>query len=166
MTMEPEMNGTDDAKVILRAGGSSIPNPTEADIERALAGPRDDDWIVTLDHGDDDFMEVMLDRGGVWVECEFEGRFLQAKSYVDDAALRSMFLAFRDGNPAWRDLAAWKEPEKAAPRPPPPIVVNAATFIGVVVLGCLGATFATATAAGSSSCSRSSFPGSSGSPPR
>lgn len=108
--------------------------PTAEDIARALAGPRDDDWVVSLYRGDDDYMEVMLDRGDLWVECEEGGRFLQAKSYVDEAAANAMLLAFSEGSAGWRDLAAWAEPAREVKKGPPPMALSISAGIGVVVL--------------------------------
>ena len=123
-----------ESKVVLRIGDRHVPDPTAEDIAKALAGPRDDDWIVTLDRGDDDFMEVMLDQGDLWVEVEEGGRFLQARSHVDERTVSSMFLAFRDGGQEWRDLAEWKEPAGVARSDKPPaIILGAAAGIGIVV---------------------------------
>lgn len=121
------------AAVSLDAGGVENANPSGEDLFRALDGPRDDDWYVTLWRGDD-YIEAMLDRGDLWIECEVGGRLLQARSHVDEAALRSMFVAFRDGAEAWRDLAEWKEPPaRAAGARPPSIVLAAAAGIGLAV---------------------------------
>ncbi len=95
----------------LTAGGEEISNPSDADIDRALALTRDDDWYVTLSRGEEESMEVMLDRGDLWVEADVEEKFLQARSYVDDATVRAMLIDFRDGGHQWRDLAAWAEPK-------------------------------------------------------
>lgn len=113
----------------LTAGGEEIPNPGDADIDRVLALTRDDDWYVTLSRGEDDSMEVMLDRGDLWVEAEVEEQFLQARSYVDDATVRAMLIDFRDGGNQWRDLAAWAEPKRQATHRP-----KAALAFGAVAL--------------------------------
>lgn len=99
--------------ITLHANGAEKVDPTPEEIAAALAGPRGDDWSVTLWRGEDDYIEAMLDQGDLWVETEVGGRFLQARSHVDEAAVRSMFLAFRDGGESWRDLAEWKEPTPA-----------------------------------------------------
>jgi hypothetical protein len=96
----------------LTAGGEEIPNPGDADIDRALGLTRDNDWYVTLSRGEEESMEVMLDAGDLWVEAEVEEKFLQARSYVDDAMVRAMLIDFRDGGNQWRDLAAWAEPKR------------------------------------------------------
>ena len=128
------MNAPDAPEISLDVNGVEKANPTDEDLFRALDGPRDEDWYVTLWRGGDDYIEAMLDRGDLWIECEVGGELLQARSHVDDAAVRSMFTAFRDGTEAWRDLAEWKEP---APRPagtkPPPVILGAAAGIGLVV---------------------------------
>jgi hypothetical protein len=120
----------------LEARGVETASPTDEDLFRALDGPRGDDWCVTLWRDDDDFIEAMLDQGAIWVESEVGGRFLQARSHVDEAALRSMFVAFRDGAETWRDLAEWKEPppRAAAGDKPSPILMGASAFVGAVVL--------------------------------
>lgn len=121
------------AEVVLEAAGVETPDPAPGDIERALGGPRDDDWVVSLRRGDD-YMEAMIDGGGLWVECQDGERFLQARSRVDEETLRAMFLAFRDGSPGWRDLADWKEPPPARRGSPPGIVLGAALSIAFVVV--------------------------------
>jgi hypothetical protein len=54
---------------------------------------------------------------------------------VDDEALKAMFLAFREGSPAWRDLAAWREPPKKAKGSPPTVILGASAIVGAVILG-------------------------------
>lgn len=119
--------------ITLDANGVEKEAPSPEDIVAALGGERGEDWYVGLWRGDD-YIEAMLDRGDLWVECEVGGRLLQARSHVDDEAVKSMFLAFRAGDESWRDLAAWKEPP---PRPassrPSGIVLTAAAAIGLVV---------------------------------
>jgi len=117
--------------LLLDTGGVETREPTDDDIERALMAPRDDDWYVTLWRGEDDFIEAMLDSGELWVECEQGGRFLQARSHVDDATVKSMFFSFREGTGAWRDLAAWTEPPPRARQSAPPPVL--AAVVGAVV---------------------------------
>lgn len=117
-------------QTMLTAGGEEIPNPGDADIDRVLALTRDDDWYVTLSRGEDDSMEVMLDRGDLWVEAEVEEKFLQARSYVDDATVRTMLIDFRDGGNQWRDLAAWAEPKSQSTHRPKAVLA----FGGVALL--------------------------------
>jgi hypothetical protein len=123
----------------LTAGGEEIPNPSDADIDRVLALARDDDWYVTLSRGEDDSMEVMLDRGDLWVEADVEEKFMQARSYVDDAALRAMLIDFRDGGHQWRDLAAWAEPSgPSTHRPKAALAFGGAAllaFLALVITG-------------------------------
>jgi len=123
----------------LEHAGRKIENPTDADIASAIEGPRDDDWFLSLYRGEDDFMEVMIDAGELWVETEVDGRYLQARSHVDEAAVKAMLAAFRDGAETWRDLAAWREPPPAArknPKPPKEIMVASAMAGGIfLVLG-------------------------------
>lgn len=130
------MDATPETEITLHAKGVEKQAPSPEDVAAALQGPRDDDWSVTLWRGEDDYMEAMLDRGDLWVECEVDGRFLQARSHVDEAAMTAMFLAFRAGEESWRDLAEWKEPPPAAARSPAPsgIILAAAAGIGLVVL--------------------------------
>jgi hypothetical protein len=96
----------------LEHAGETVENPTDADIDRVLAGPRDGDWFMSLNRGDD-AMEVMIDSGELWVEVTEDGRFVQARSQLDQARVRSMLLSFREGDHAWRDMALWKEPPPA-----------------------------------------------------
>lgn len=128
--------------ITLEANGTEKADPTPEEIAVALAGPRDDDWFVSLWRGDD-YMDAMLDAGALWVECEHEGKFLQATSHVDEESMKAMFLAFRDGSPAWRDLAQWKEPPPRAPQKPPAVILGAAAGIGIVLLGGVGTALAT-----------------------
>jgi hypothetical protein len=96
----------------LEHAGDTIENPTDADLARVLEGPRDDDWFLALNRGDDS-MEVMIDAGELWVEVTEGDRFVQARSRLDEAVVRSMLESFRDGNERWRDLAMWQEPPPA-----------------------------------------------------
>ena len=91
--------------ILLKVGDKEIQEPGAQDIAAALAGPRDDDWYLTLHRGEDDYMDVMIDAGELWVECEENGRFLQARSYVDEAAVKDMLLAFREGGAGWPIVA-------------------------------------------------------------
>jgi len=120
----------------LEHAGRTIDNPTDADIAEAIEGPRDADWFLSLSRGEDDFMEVMVDAGELWVETEVEGRYLQARSHVDEAAVKTMLSAFRDGAETWRDLAAWREPPPASKnaKPPKEIMVASAMAGGIVLL--------------------------------
>ena len=143
----------------LEHAGRKVENPSDEDIARAIDGPRDDDWMVSLYRGEDDFMEAMLDAGELWVEVEAEGRFLQARSHLDEAVVKSMLASFRDGTEHWRDLALWKEPPAREPQtlsslkqgPAPvilglvllvPLLVGAAIFTGNA--GWVGVLFALA----------------------
>jgi hypothetical protein len=92
--------------------GNTIENPTDADIDRALAGPRDEHWFMTLGRGEAS-MDAMIDAGNLWVEVTEGDRFVQALSKIDEGVVRSMLVSFRDGNDAWRDMALWKEPTPA-----------------------------------------------------
>lgn len=123
--------------VVLEYKGKETGQPTDEDIARAVAGPRDDDWSLTLHRGEEDYMDVMIDAGDLWVECEEDGTFLQARSYVDEEAVKSMLAAFRDGTSDWRDLALWTPPPPPRKGLPPgvlPIIVG----VAVVVLALLG----------------------------
>ena len=133
------------SEIKLDACGVEKASPSDDDIAHALEGPRDDDWYVTLWRGDDDYMEVMLSDGALWVECEEGERYVRAESFVDDAAVKSMLLAFRDGSSAWRDLASWKEPPpKPAKKPlPPPVMLGASAFVGVMTLGSIATAIGT-----------------------
>jgi hypothetical protein len=98
----------------LEHGGKTIDNPPDADLDRALEGPRDDDWFLSLYRGEDgDCMEAMIDAGDLWVEVTEGDRFVQARSQLDPAIVRSMLVSWRDGTDHWRDLALWKEPPPA-----------------------------------------------------
>jgi hypothetical protein len=120
------------------SGGMKVENPTADDIDRALAEPRDDDWYLNLARGDDDYMEAMLDRGDLWLECEHDGEFLQAVSRLDDALAKSMLVSFADGASGWRDQALWRAPPKVPKRQEIPIPVIAggiaAVLLGAVIV--------------------------------
>ena len=121
-------------RITLEANGAEKVDPTPEEIAAAIAGPRDDDWFVSLWRGEDDYMDAMLDRGDLWVETEVGGRFLQARSHLDEETVKAMFLAFRDGDERWRDLAEWKEPPpRARSDKPPAVILGAAAGIGLVV---------------------------------
>ena len=84
-------------------------------------------------------MEVMLDGGDLWVEAEVEEKFIQARSYVDDATVRAMLIDFRDGGHQWRDLAAWAEPKvKATHRPKAALAFGAVALAVFLALGITG----------------------------
>jgi len=122
----------------LEHGGKTIENPTDADIDGALGGPRDDDWYLSLNRGEDgDCMEAMIDAGDLWVEVTEGDKFLQARSRLDDSVVRSMLLSFRDGSDAWRDLAMWKEPppaKKQTLRGPVGVALGLALLVPILVL--------------------------------
>ena len=123
----------------LTAAGEEIANPSDADIDRVLALTRDNDWYVTLSRGEEESMEVMLDAGDLWVEAEVEEKFLQARSYVDDATVRAMLIDFRDGGHQWRDLAAWAEPKGKAKHPPKAaLAFGGAALVVFLALGITG----------------------------
>lgn len=117
------------------SGGTKIEEPTPDDIARALEGARDADWYLNLARGDDDYMDAMIEDGALWVECEENGVFVQAQSYVDDAMLKAMLLDFRDGGSAWRDQALWVEPSGKPKKPKAiPIPLIAGGIFGVLLL--------------------------------
>src|SRR6186713_603055 len=107
---------------------------------KTIENPRDDDWIVSLYRGDDgDCMEAMVDAGDLWVEVREGDRFVQARSRLDDALVRSMLLSFRDGSDAWRDMALWKEPPRAKKDHfKGPVALIVGLILGVVALGIVG----------------------------
>ena len=113
----------------LEHAGNTIENPTDADIDGALDAPRDDDWFLSLHRGDD-CMEAMIDAGELWVEVTEGDRFLQARSRIDAAKVKSMLASFRDGDRAWRDMALWKEPP---PRRKDTLKGPAGIILGLVV---------------------------------
>lgn len=96
----------------LEHAGETIDDPSDADIARIVAGPRDADWFLALNRGDDS-MEVMLDAGELWVEVMEGERFVQARSRLDESVVGAMLASFRDGDARWRDLALWQEPPPA-----------------------------------------------------
>jgi hypothetical protein len=84
-------------------------------------------------------MELMLDSGDLWVEAEVEEKFLQARSYVDDATVRAMLIDFRDGGNQWRDLAAWAEPKRQSThRPKAVLAFGAVALLVFLALGITG----------------------------
>jgi len=123
--------------------GRSTEVPTDEDIAAALAAPRDTDFFLALYRGEEDYMDVMVEDEGLWVECEEDGKFLCARSFVDDEAVRAMLVAFRDGKPGWRDLAAWGDPAKPAARGVPPFVPKIAAAAAVTVVAFVAAALVT-----------------------
>ena len=122
----------------LEHAGKTIESPTDADIDRALEEPRDGDWFLSLHRGEDgDCMEAMIDDGELWVEVTEGEKFVQARSQLDAALVKSMLVSFRDGDHAWRDMALWKEPPPTKPDSQDP----AKMLIGglIMVLVALGA---------------------------
>jgi hypothetical protein len=113
----------------LEHAGETIDDPSDADIARILAEPRDADWFLALNRGDDS-MEVMLDAGDLWVEVMEGERFVQARSRLDETVVKSMLASFRDGTDAWRDMALWKEPP---PRKKDTLKGPAGLILGMVV---------------------------------
>lgn len=97
------------------ADGTNIESPTPEDVGRAFDGPRDDDWYLTIERGDDDLMDFTPEGGGFRVRCEVgETPAVESASLVDEAAAREMAASFMAATEAWRDRAAWTEPAKRA----------------------------------------------------
>ena len=96
--------------MLLETGGTRNEAPTPEDVARALEGPRDDDWFVTLTRDNEDYMDAMIDQGDLWIESTTDDEFVQAISHVDEAAAKALFQSFYEGGDGWRDLALWKEP--------------------------------------------------------
>lgn len=96
--------------MLLETAGNKNEAPTPEDVARALEGPRDDDWFVTLTRDNEDYMDAMIDHGDLWIECVTDDEFVQAISHIDEAAAKAIFQAFYEGGDGWRDLALWKEP--------------------------------------------------------
>jgi hypothetical protein len=118
-------------------GKDARESPTAADIAAAVDGPRGEDFFITLHRGDDDYMDVTLDEGELWVETEDGGKILEARSHVDTEAAKQMLTAFAEGRPEWRDLAAWSAPERGGYRMPEsmrPLFIASL----VVVAACVG----------------------------
>ena len=122
----------------LEHAGETIENPTEADFERVLGAPRDDDWFLALNHGND-AMEVMIDAGELWVEVTEGEKFLQARSQLDAALVKAMLVSFGKGDHAWRDMALWKEPpprKKDTLKGPTGLILGlVAVFVATLVVG-------------------------------
>ena len=122
----------------LEHAGNTVENPTDADIDRALEAPRDDDWFLSLHRGDD-CMEAMIDAGALWVEVTEEDKFVQARSQLDQPLVRSMLLSFRNGDHAWRDMALWKEPpprKKDTLKGPAGLILGlVGIFVALVLVG-------------------------------
>jgi hypothetical protein len=79
---------------LLKIGDKEIQEPAAEDIAAALQGPRDDDWYHAA-RGEEDYMDVMIDAGELWVECGRVARFSRP-GRMDEAG-EEMLLAFRDG---------------------------------------------------------------------
>src|SRR5688572_31025855 len=78
-------------------GKDARESPSAADIAAAVDGPRGEDFFITLHRGDDDYMDVTLDEGELWVEAEDGGKILEARSHVDTEAAKAMLTAFAEG---------------------------------------------------------------------
>lgn len=128
---------------MLEVAGRTTEDPNDQDIAAALAAPRDADFFLTLHRGEEDYMDVMVEDGSLWVECNEGGTFLRARSFVDEEAAQAMLVAFRDGKPGWRDLAAWGDPPKPPARGVPPFVVKIAAGAALVVVAFVGTAIAT-----------------------
>jgi hypothetical protein len=100
-----------------KADGTNIDSPAPGDVAAALAGPRDDDWYLTLDRDDADLMDFTADGDGFRVRCEVgETPAIESTSVVDESAARDLALSFIEGTDAWRHQVAWSEPAKRAPK--------------------------------------------------
>jgi hypothetical protein len=100
---------------IEKSDGTRIESPTPEQLAGAFDGPRDDDWYLTLERGDDDLMDFTAEGTSFRVHCELgEAPSIESASLVDEAAARAMAASFLAGTDAWRDGAAWAEPAKRA----------------------------------------------------
>jgi len=107
--------------MLLETGETKNEAPTPEDVARALEGPRDDDWFVTLTRDNEDSMDAMIDSGDLWIECSTDDEFVQAISHIDEAAAKAIFQSFYEGGDGWRDLALWKEPGGKPKKPEIPV---------------------------------------------
>lgn len=131
----------------LCAGDNIIANPSAADVTAAIdAGPHDDDWILTLDPGEDSYIEAVPAAADTYDVTAITGkRRVKSATPVDAARLTTIFLKYLAGDKSWRGVCQWSveaiETKKAIPlkdgiSPAPPawaMAVMIAT-IGFVVL--------------------------------
>lgn len=93
-------------------------DPTPEDIARAIDQRGDDpDWFINLSDGDG-YVEAELERAGRFRLAYHSGKArFDAAETVDAAALKTIFLAYLDGNDSWRANRNWlrkASPAKAA----------------------------------------------------
>ena len=130
--------------VIETADGTRIESPTPDDVARALAGPRDDDWYLTIERGDDDLMDFTAEGDTFRVHADIgESPSIESSSLVDEAAARDLAASFLDDSEAWRNLVAWSEPAKRAAksRESPEKTRVMMVFVGVFMGGLAIASF-------------------------
>lgn len=102
---------------IEKADGTRIESPTAQDVAAALAPPRDDDWYLTVERGDDDLLDFTAEGDGLRVHAEVgEGPPIESASVVDEAAAREIVASFLERGEGWRERVAWAEPARRAPR--------------------------------------------------
>jgi len=93
-------------------------DPTPEDIARAIDRRGDDpDWFINLSDGDG-YVEAELERAGRFRLAYHSGKArFDAAETVDAATLKTIFLAYLNGNDSWRANRNWlrkASPAKAA----------------------------------------------------
>jgi hypothetical protein len=86
-----------------------VAKPSAGDIELAFDGaPHDEDWYLTLDAGDDGFLDVLPDSNGAYKVTASDGKQERraARPLTADQAKR-MALKYLVGDPGWRDQCTW-----------------------------------------------------------
>jgi hypothetical protein len=98
---------------------------SEQDIAAALAKvPRDDDWSLLLEAGNDFLLaDVGDDQGTFYLQCSRSDEALSARARLDDTQLQTLFASFLNRDDRWRSLCKWRSaaadaPEDEAPYSP------------------------------------------------
>ncbi len=98
---------------------------SEQDIAAALAKvPRDDDWSLLLEAGNDFLLaDVGADQGTFYLQCSRSDEALSARARLDDTQLQNLFASFLNRDHRWRSLCKWRSaaadaPEDEAPYSP------------------------------------------------
>ena len=118
-------------------GKDAREQPTVDDLAQAVDGPRGEDWFITLHRGDDDYMDVGEYPEGFVIHGEEGDKAFESRSHIGPEAVKAMLVAFAEGRPEWRDMAAWGEPTVATKTVPPAArpLVFASLALSVLCIG-------------------------------
>ncbi|MFO1162196.1 MAG: DUF3592 domain-containing protein [Reyranellaceae bacterium] len=87
----------------MSVGSNVNAHPTSADVRRAIdATPKDPDWFISLQSGDD-YIEAEIEAEGRYrVKFSEQERSFTASGPVGADTLKAIFLDYLSGNPGWR----------------------------------------------------------------